>query len=110
MPPGTEEQLPEILLEVYEKLNPRCEISHNSVPVGYATPNGVTRWRVDSLLSKEPATIDWIESFQGRDVLVDVGTNVGLYPISGHISHNLVPKREGCVYALLGRKRKTTRR
>jgi len=81
VPPGTEEQLPEISLEVYEKLNPRCEIVHNGVTVGYATPNGVTRWRVDSLFSKEPVTIDWIDSFQEGDVLVDVGANVGMYSI-----------------------------
>lgn len=68
-------------LEAYEKLNPRCEIVHNGVGVGYATPNLVTRWRVESLLSKEPVTIAWIDSFREGDVLVDVGANVGMYSI-----------------------------
>jgi FkbM family methyltransferase len=68
-------------LEEYEKLNPRCELTHNGVSIVYATPNTHTRWRVDSLFHKEPVTLAWIAGFESTDVLVDVGANVGMYTI-----------------------------
>ena len=40
-----------------------------------------TKWRVDSLFTKEPDTIEWISSFQPADVFVDIGANVGMYTI-----------------------------
>jgi FkbM family methyltransferase len=70
-----------LTLEDYEKLNPRCELTHNGQNVVYATPNMMTRWRVDSLFQKEPCTIDWIAGFASGDVLVDVGANVGMYTV-----------------------------
>jgi len=70
-----------LTLEEYEKLNPRCELTHNGVSIVYATPNKHTRWRVDSLFDKEPVTIAWIGAFAPTDVLVDVGANVGMYTI-----------------------------
>lgn len=71
-----------LTLEEYEKLNPCCEVMHNSVTVVYATPTAFTKWRVDSLFAKEPATIEWIAGFRARDIRVDVGANVGMYTIS----------------------------
>ncbi len=47
----------------------------------YATPNPITRWRVDTFFSKERDTLAWIESFDASDILVDVGANVGMYAI-----------------------------
>jgi FkbM family methyltransferase len=68
-------------LEEYEQLNPRCELVYEGVRVVYATPSVFTKWRVDSLLTKEPSTIAWIAGFAADDVLVDVGANVGMYSI-----------------------------
>ena len=70
-----------LTLEEYEKLNPRCEVAHNGVNIFYATPNNTTRWRVESLFTKEPCTIDWIAGFGSGEVLVDIGANVGMYTI-----------------------------
>lgn len=70
-----------LTLEEYEKLNPRCELTHNGVKVVYATPTAFTRWRVDSLFEKEPITIQWIGELAAGEVLVDVGANVGMYTI-----------------------------
>lgn len=70
-----------LTLEEYEKLNPRCEFTHNGVSVAYLTPTVFTKWRVDSLFEKEPVTIEWIGSFRPGEVLVDVGANVGMYTI-----------------------------
>jgi FkbM family methyltransferase len=73
--------MPVQTLEEYERLNPRCEVVHEGVRVVFATPNVHTKWRVDSLLSKEPSTIAWIAGFSPGDILVDVGANVGMYSI-----------------------------
>jgi len=70
-----------LTLEEYEKLNPRCEIEHEGVQLIYAAPTVFTRWRAESLLQKEPCTIEWIASFVRGEVLADVGANVGMYTI-----------------------------
>lgn len=70
-----------LTLEEYEKLNPRCELTHNGVKVVYVTPTTHTKWRVDSLFEKEPITIEWIGGLAAGEVLVDVGANVGMYTI-----------------------------
>ncbi|MBI1965485.1 MAG: FkbM family methyltransferase [Betaproteobacteria bacterium] len=70
-----------LTLEEYEKLNPRCELTHNGVSVVYLTPTAFTKWRADSLFEKEPVTIEWIAGFRPGEVLVDVGANVGMYTI-----------------------------
>src|SRR6185436_17445467 len=70
-----------LTLEEYEKLDPHTELSANGVSVVYATPNSATRWRVETLFTKEPITIEWIAGFQAGEVLVDVGANVVMYSI-----------------------------
>lgn len=68
-------------LAEYERLNPCCELTWEGVKVAYATPNQATRWRVETLFTKEPVTIDWMTRLTAQDVLVDVGANVGMYSI-----------------------------
>ena len=70
-----------ITLEEYEKLNPRTEFTLGGVSVQYVTPNAQTRWRVETLVEKEPITMQWISGFKTGEVLVDVGANVGMYSI-----------------------------
>ena len=38
-------------------------------------------WRYDTLLEKEPETIEWIDTFQPGETLWDIGANVGIYSI-----------------------------
>lgn len=71
----------DLTLAEYEQLNPRCELQHAGIPIVYATPNQQTRWRVDTLYTKEPDTLAWIASFDPADVLADVGANVGMYTV-----------------------------
>lgn len=70
-----------LTLAEFEQLNPRCELEHEGVTMVFATPNQHTRWRVDTIFTKEPDTLAWIASFGPADVLVDVGANVGMYSI-----------------------------
>ena len=70
-----------LTLEEYEKLVPACHVAHNGTQVSYHTPSSFLKWRVDSLFTKEPCTIEWIAGFAENDVLVDVGANVGMYSV-----------------------------
>lgn len=38
-------------------------------------------WRFDTLLEKEPDTIEWIDGFRLGETLWDIGANVGIYTI-----------------------------
>ena len=70
-----------LTLEEYERLNPICEVAHDSGAVRYLTPSSHLKWRVDSLFEKEPSTIEWIAGFRPDEILVDVGANVGMYTV-----------------------------
>ena len=70
-----------LTLEEYERLNPRCEIEHEGVKMVFATPGQVTRWRVESIHTKEPWTLEWIATFQPGEILLDCGANDGMYTI-----------------------------
>jgi len=51
--------------------------------VKFFVPNQLTNWRVNSFFTKEPETLEWIDSFNNEDGLIfwDIGANIGLYSI-----------------------------
>lgn len=49
--------------------------------VKYVVVNQHTKWRVETLRTKEPSTISWLESMSDSDILWDVGANVGMYTL-----------------------------
>jgi len=68
-------------LEEYEKLDPFITVDSPQGPVQFSTPNAATAWRVGTLFTKEPDTIEWIAGFEPEAVLIDIGANVGMYTI-----------------------------
>lgn len=68
-------------IETYERLDPAMTVTYNGRQIQFSTPNSVTKWRVETLASKEPDTLEWISGFKPGDVLLDVGANVGMYSI-----------------------------
>lgn len=80
--------MPVASLAEYESLNPRCTVEVFGVSMIYCTPTLQTKARVDSLLGKEPSTIEWIRGFREGDCLVDVGANVGMYTILAAMARN----------------------
>jgi FkbM family methyltransferase len=72
---------PEITLEQYEALLPIQTVHDAETDVIYYTPTKFTKWRVDSLFTKEPDTIEWIRTFEPGEILIDIGANVGMYTI-----------------------------
>lgn len=47
----------------------------------FRTPTARALWRSETLLTKEPATIGWIDTFDCDDVFWDVGANTGIYSL-----------------------------
>lgn len=49
--------------------------------VKFYTPNETTKWRAESLFTKEPSTIQWIEQMKEGEIMYDVGANIGSYAV-----------------------------
>lgn len=54
-------------------------VEHGKVNLRFSTPNRLNRWRIDTFATKEPETLEWIDSIPDGAILWDVGANVGLY-------------------------------
>lgn len=70
-----------LTLEAYQALDPHITVREGDIEVNFATPNIPAQFRVHTLRSKEPDTIEWIAGFGADEVLVDIGANVGMYTI-----------------------------
>ena len=57
--------------------------------IKFFVPNQLLEWRVDTYFSKEPETLEWIDSFQENENLIfwDIGANIGLYSIYNSLKH-----------------------
>jgi FkbM family methyltransferase len=49
--------------------------------ISFATPSARALWRAETLLTKEPSTIEWINTFDVNDVFWDIGANIGVYSL-----------------------------
>lgn len=45
------------------------------------------RFRAESFLTKEPTTIEWLQSLDKDSILIDVGANIGIYTIPASLFH-----------------------
>ena len=68
---------------VVEDLSERMltEIETRSGPIRFYCPSPLLTSRAETLLTKEPDTIKWIDSFTKDAVFWDVGANVGVYSL-----------------------------
>lgn len=57
------------------------KVRYRSHQLTLAAPNWLNNYRIDTFATKEPETLDWIDSIPEGGVLWDVGANVGLYSI-----------------------------
>jgi FkbM family methyltransferase len=54
------------------------------------TPSKLVKWRTDTMLTKEPGTLQWIDSFSqytSKPIFWDIGANIGLYSIYAAINN-----------------------
>lgn len=49
--------------------------------ISFYCPGEIPEWRARTLLTKEPETIKWIETFKKGEVFWDIGANVGVYSL-----------------------------
>lgn len=57
------------------------EVSHNGLKLRLSAPNPLCDWRAKTFSTKEPETLEWIDSIPESAVLWDVGANIGLYSV-----------------------------
>jgi len=58
----------------------------------FFTPNQIIKWRVDTIFTKEPETLEWIDHFDNSKKIIfwDIGANVGLYSIYAAQKHEAI--------------------
>lgn len=54
-------------------------VEHRQIKLKISIPNALTRYRAETFSTKEPETLEWIDSIPSGAVLWDIGANVGLY-------------------------------
>ncbi len=71
-----------LTLKEYEAFEPRFRIKlKNNGEIVFCVPTQMALLRAQTLYTKEPDTISWIEEFGREDVFLDIGANVGIYSI-----------------------------
>lgn len=59
----------------------KSTINFNAIRMNFVIPNPLCRYRVTTFATKEPETLEWIDSIPVDSVIWDVGANIGLYSI-----------------------------
>ena len=57
------------------------EIDISKKKTYFYAPNKLIKWRIETLYSKEPDTLEWIKNFKKHSIFWDIGANIGLYSI-----------------------------
>jgi FkbM family methyltransferase len=72
-----------------EELAPVMTVTTKSHPINFYCSGAEPFRRADTLLTKEPDTIEWIDSFQEGGVFWDIGANVGVYSLYAALISNM---------------------
>jgi FkbM family methyltransferase len=70
-----------IFAQLVEKLTPIITQNTDFGTINFFCPGEIPEWRARTLLTKEPETIEWIDTFKNKDVFWDIGANVGVYTL-----------------------------
>ena len=73
-------------IKIYNKEKTRLDWQfdyreHAGIKFKYDVNNRLINKRMNTYFTKEPKTIEWIDSFEPHDTLVDIGANIGLYTL-----------------------------
>ena len=52
-------------------------ILHNKINLTFHAPNRMNFYRIQTFSTKEPETLEWIDSFEKNKVFWDIGANIG---------------------------------
>ncbi len=61
------------------------EMEISKKKIYFYAPNQLIKWRIETLYSKEPDTLEWINNFEKQSIFWDIGANIGLYSIYASI-------------------------
>jgi FkbM family methyltransferase len=56
-----------------------CHVRNVNIKVGVSSP--IELFRCETYTSKEPETLDWIDTFNEEDLFFDIGANIGVYTL-----------------------------
>jgi FkbM family methyltransferase len=56
-------------------------VTHGGQNIKLVVPNWLNQYRAETFSTKEPETLEWIESLEKGAIFWDVGANVGLYSV-----------------------------
>lgn len=93
-------------IEDYERLLPHMTVEWGEKKVVYAVQNTLTQGRVNTLFTKEPDTIEWLNAMKPGEVLFDIGANVGMYTLWASVMNGVKVfafEPESQNYAILNR-------
>ena len=65
------------------------KLYHNKKSIKFINTNSITNYRIETFSSKEPETLNWIDSFEENSVFWDIGANIGLYSIYASKTKNI---------------------
>ena len=63
------------------RINFYREIKISKKIIYFYIPNNLIDWRVKTLFTKEPDTLDWINGFKSNETFWDIGANIGIYSL-----------------------------
>jgi len=75
-------------LIVRNTMDQKQTVKFGDVKIVFHVPNRLNKYRADSFASKEPETLQWIDSIPSGSILWDIGANVGLYSCYAAKSRN----------------------
>jgi len=64
-----------------ETVNLTYEVEAKGKKIKIYCGGEVSRFRAQTLLTKEPGTLEWIDQFSDGDVFLDIGANIGVYTL-----------------------------
>ena len=79
-----ETNIEELSVNIFKK---RVKVNHTKF-IDFFCPNEMTSSRVNTIFSKEPETVEWIDSFENNSVFWDIGANIGLYSLYAALVHD----------------------
>lgn len=62
-------------IEEYQRIQPNTMVDG----MAFYLPNTHVEWRVQTMYTKEPDTVEWIRGMAADEVFYDIGANIGLY-------------------------------
>lgn len=68
-------------LAEHEKFNPSVTIKVDDKDLMFLVPNQTALWRAETLYTKEPCTIAWLNNIPKNAVFLDIGANIGMYSL-----------------------------